>query len=129
MTHRALVLDDPTLLALGGGHRKLSRLVVLAMDDPYLELLAPALCILEADRQREGVGAHVGGLETLQPVDLNLSSTLAVSDLVRKGASLGAAHAHVAAAPTPYRLDGATVATVMPENYSRLEGPVIDLNA
>ncbi|MGW7352460.1 hypothetical protein [Streptomyces sp. NPDC054784] len=123
-----LVFDDHTLLALGRGHRKLSQLVVLAMRDPSLELLAPVLCVLEADRQREGLGEHVGGLETLHPVDLRFSSALAVSDLVRKGLPLGAAHAHVTAAPSPYRPDGATIATVAPENYARVEVRVLDLN-
>ncbi|RLL67126.1 hypothetical protein [Streptomyces sp. Z26] len=123
------ILDDPALLALGGGNRAASSLIVRGHRTQHIKLLAPALCVLQADQMREGVGIHVGALEMLDTVDLDFASTLAVSQLVRKGVPLGIAHARVAAAPSAYRPDGATIATVAPENYARVEVRVLDLNA
>jgi hypothetical protein len=123
-----LILDDPTLLALGRGNQQSSRLIVLGREDPYVHLHVPTLCLLEADRKREGAGVHVGSLDMLHTVDLTFSSSLAVAALARGGVPLGIAHARIAAAPTPDRPEGAIVATVAPENYEGTETRVLDLN-
>lgn len=129
MNHQYYVLDDPTLLALGGGNHAASGLIVRGHRRQHIKLLAPTLCVLEADQKREGVGIHVGALEMLDTVDLDFASALAVSTLVRKGVRLGIAHARVAAAPAPDRPEGATIATVAPENYEGVEVRLLDLNA
>ncbi|MFD5747783.1 hypothetical protein [Streptomyces sp. NPDC127033] len=122
------ILDDPTLLALGGGNHAASGLIVIGQEDPYLRLLVPTLCIVEADRKREGVGIHAGSLDVLHTVDLDFPSSLRVAELARAGVPLGIAHAVVTAAPTLDRPSGATIATVAPENYEGHDVAVSDLN-
>ncbi|OEV02997.1 hypothetical protein [Streptomyces oceani] len=129
MTDTHFVLDDTTLLALGNGNSRASALIVRGHRKVNIHLMVPTLCLLEADRQREGVCVHIGALEMLDTVDLDFPATLAVSALVRKGVRLGIAHARVAAAPAPDLPEGAKVATIAPELYADTETAVLDLNA
>lgn len=128
MSLQHLILDDPTLLALGGGNQPASALVMRGYRNPDLRLLVPALCLLEAGREREGVGVHAGSLDALHTVDLDFSGSLRVAELARAGVPVGIAHATVTAAPTVDRPTGAVIATVAPENYEDLPVAVLDLN-
>ncbi|MFC9424539.1 hypothetical protein [Streptomyces sp. NPDC056987] len=128
MSLQHLILDDPTLLALGGGNRPASTLVMRGYRNPDVRLLVPTLCLLEADRKREGVGVHAGSLDALHTVDLDFPGSLQVAELARTGVPIGIAHAAVTATPTADRPAGAIVATVAPENYEGLRVTVLDLN-
>jgi hypothetical protein len=123
-----MVLDDPTLLALGYGNHATSSLIVRGHRNPELRLLVPTLCVMEADRKREGVGVHIGSLEMLHTVDLGFDGALVVAALSRKGLALGIAHAVHTAQPAPERPDGAVIATVAPENYEGTKVRIMDLN-
>jgi hypothetical protein len=123
-----IILDDPTLLALGGGNQPASALVMRGYRNPDVRLLVPTLCLLEADRKRKGVGVHAGSLEVLHTVDLDFAGSLQVAELARAGVPIGIAHATVTAEPTGDRPTGAIIATVAPENYEDLRVPVLDLN-
>ncbi|MFI6700130.1 hypothetical protein ACIBJC_14335 [Streptomyces sp. NPDC050509] len=128
MSLQHLILDDPTLLALGGGNKPASALVMRGYRNPDVRLLVPTLCLLEADRKREGIGVHAGSLNALHTVDLDFPGSLHVAELARAGVPIGVAHAAVTAAPAADRPNGAIVATVAPENYEGLRVAVLDLN-
>ncbi|TDC27577.1 hypothetical protein E1265_01410 [Streptomyces sp. 8K308] len=129
MIQHHLVIDQPTLLALGSGNRNASALIHRAYRDPSTKLWVPVLCVLEADRERHGVAAHVGALEVLNAVDLTFSDILAVSQLCASpGLTPGIAHAVQVAAPSFEHPEGAIVATLAPDAYQGTGTRVMDLN-
>ncbi|TDC77461.1 hypothetical protein [Streptomyces hainanensis] len=128
MIQQHLVIDQPTLLALGSGNRNASTLIHHAGLDSSTRLWVPVLCVLEADRERHGVAAHVGALEVLNAVDLTFSDILAVSQLCAAGLTPGIAHAVQVAAPSFERPEGAIVATIAPDAYQGTGARVMDLN-
>lgn len=78
---RAFVLDTGALDALGTGNSILARLVFGVphdLDDAVTvlhrgpRLLAPALCLLRAARQRSRLAEHIGALVPLQVVPCDL---------------------------------------------------------
>ncbi|MDT0318314.1 PIN domain-containing protein [Streptomyces millisiae] len=128
MIQHHLVIDHPTLLALGSGNRMASSLIHNAYRNHSNKLWVPVLCVLEADRERHGVAAHVGALEVLNAVDLTFSDILAVSQLCAAGLTPGIAHAVQVAAPSVERPEGAIVATLAPDAYQGTGTRVMDLD-
>jgi hypothetical protein len=120
VTDTRVVWDASALLALGGGNRAASSLLVSADLDPGLHLFVPALALLEADQERPGLAEHVGALDQLRTLDLDFTATLAVSGLARTGLSLGTAHALHACRPSPEWPDGILLSTARPKLYQGL---------
>lgn len=84
---RIFVLDTGALGALGEGNTVLARLLYGTprdVDDVVTalhrgpRLLAPALCLLHAGRQRHGMAEHVAELEPLRVVDLDTTAVVAL---------------------------------------------------
>ncbi|WP_030666865.1 PIN domain-containing protein [Streptomyces cellulosae] len=61
-----VILDHHALLALGKGHRILSGFVVAAHEDPLYTVIAPALCLAEATRNRPGIATHLAQLAAVE---------------------------------------------------------------
>ncbi|MER6384877.1 hypothetical protein ACWDBD_07005 [Streptomyces sp. NPDC001118] len=123
-----LVLDTPTLVALGG-NKQVSGLVHTAATTGDLRLWVPMLCLLEAERERSGITEHVGLLlDALHLVDDDYALTLTVAELGRRGVPHGMAAAVHMSRPNPAVPLGALVATVEPDAYGGLGVPVFDLN-
>lgn len=121
-----LVLDTPTLLALAG-NRQVSALIHRAHFETETRLWAPALSVLEADRERLGIAEHVGQLEVLHIVDLDYPAVLAVAAMQRDGVPPGIGAAIHAARHVPEWGAGALVATVDAKAYKGRGVPVLDL--
>ncbi|MFD5469995.1 hypothetical protein [Streptomyces sp. NPDC127105] len=122
------VLDAPTLLAMGG-NKQVSGLIHAAASSDDMRLWVPVLCLLEAERERQGVVAHAGVLmDVLGVIENDYGMALTVAELLRDGVAFGVAAAVHVAQPNPVLPDGALVATVTPEAYSGLGVAVMDLN-
>lgn len=129
MTQTRVVWDASALLALGGGNRTASALLVSADLDPELHLFVPALSLLEADQERPGIAEHVGALHQLHTVDLDFTATLAVAELTRVGLSPGAAHAVHATRPSPEWPAGILLTTARPKLYEGLPVRLLPLDS
>jgi hypothetical protein len=122
------VLDAATLLAMGG-NKQVSGLIHAAAASVDVRLWVPVLCLLEAERERAGLVAHVGVLpDVLRVVDDDYAMAVTVAELVRDGVGFGIAAAVHVARPNLMLPDGALVATVTPERYAGLGVGVMDLN-
>ncbi|WP_445527016.1 hypothetical protein [Streptomyces cyslabdanicus] len=122
------VFDSPTLLAMGG-NKQVSGLIHAAASSGDVRLWVPVLCLLEAERERQGVVAHVGVLmDVLSVIEDDYGLALTVAELLRDGVAFGVAAAVHVARPNPMLPDGALVATVAPEAYGGLGVGVMDLN-
>jgi hypothetical protein len=84
---RIFVLDSGALGALGEGNAVLARLLYGTprdVDDVVTalhrgpRLLAPALCLLQAGRERHGMAEHIAALEPLRIVDLDHIAVVAL---------------------------------------------------
>ncbi|MFI5533740.1 hypothetical protein ACIA8O_34915 [Kitasatospora sp. NPDC051853] len=90
-----LIADDTALLALGSGHRLMSGLAVTGG-----RLTVPVGCLIDADRQRDGIADHVGALSGITFEEVGLTAARPLAELMRDGLGLGTAHAVYAARPS-----------------------------
>ncbi|MFJ8645539.1 hypothetical protein ACIRNI_05390 [Streptomyces sp. NPDC093546] len=98
---RAIVFDDTAVLALGGGNRMASRLVVEAENDPTLRIYIPAVCLTAAEGERAGVAEHVGALPSVDITELDFAGAAAVGKRLRvHGDDWSCAHAVHLAQPS-----------------------------
>ncbi|MFF1294130.1 MULTISPECIES: hypothetical protein [unclassified Streptomyces] len=122
------VLDAPTLLAMGGD-KQVSGLIHAAAASSDVRLWVPVLCLLEAERERAGVVAHVGVLvDVLRVLDDDYAMAVTVAELHGDGVSFDIAAAVHAARPNLLLPGGALIATVAPDVYAGLGVGVMDLN-
>lgn len=122
------VLDAPTLLVMGG-NKQVSGLIHAAAASDDVCLWVPVLCLLEAERRREGIVDHVGVLvAVLHVIDDDYAMALTVAELNRAGVPFGVSAAVHAAKPNQMLPLGGLVATVEPEPYDGLGVGVMDLN-
>ncbi|MBA4866388.1 hypothetical protein H1V43_34760 [Streptomyces sp. PSKA54] len=92
-----IILDHTAVLALCRGHRLLSGLAVVEVDDPDQRAHIPALCLVAASLELPGAAAHVGALPALEFLPLDFSGTAAVEHTVSKGMDWAYGHAVYAA--------------------------------
>lgn len=118
-----VVLDDTAVVAVGHGNLLASRLIHYAHAEPGWFLYAPACVLVEADRARPGTAEHVAALPGLTILDLDLPAALAVA----ADTTWAAAHVRYAARPTPYRPDGAVIATADPNRWKGQQVRILDL--
>ncbi|MEU9442208.1 hypothetical protein AB0D42_15065 [Streptomyces sp. NPDC048304] len=109
-----IILDHTAVLALCRGHRLLSGLAVVEVDDPAQRAHVPALCLVAASLERPGVAAHVGALPGLEFLPLDFAGAAAVEQIVAAGLDWPLGHAVYAAASDT--VEG-QVLTAMPEAY------------
>ncbi|WP_328750205.1 hypothetical protein OHT57_32160 [Streptomyces sp. NBC_00285] len=122
------VLDSSTLLAMGG-NKQVSGLIHGAASSDDVRLWVPVLCLVEAERERAGIVAHVGVLlDVFRVIDDDYALAVTVAELVRDGVTLGVAAAAHMARPNAMLPEGALVATVVPEAYAGLGVGIMDLN-
>jgi hypothetical protein len=122
------VLDSSTLLAMGG-NKQVSGLIHGAASSDDVRLWVPVLCLVEAERERGGIVAHVGVLpDVLRIVDDDYALAVTVAELHRDGVALAVAAATHVARPNMMLPEGALVATVAPEAYAGLGVGIMDLN-
>ncbi|GCB46175.1 hypothetical protein SNL152K_3473 [Streptomyces sp. NL15-2K] len=126
MIREHYILDDMTLLALGG-NRQVSGLVHAARLEPFLFLHTPVLSVIEAERERAGIAVHVGQLG-IATVDLDYSGVLTCCQLHEAGLPFGAAAAVEAARRVGEEYEEPFIATVRPELYEKHFTRVVDLN-
>ncbi|GAA3939988.1 hypothetical protein GCM10022244_55210 [Streptomyces gulbargensis] len=109
-----IILDHTAMVALGRGHRLLSSIVVVEVDDPAQRAHVPALCLFAASLELPGIVAHAGALPGLEFLPLDFAATAAVEQAVAAGLDWRHAHAvYAAAASSP---EG-QVLTAEPEAY------------
>jgi hypothetical protein len=120
------ILDDVTLLALGG-NRQVSGLVHAGRLEPSVFLHTPVLCVIEAERERAGIGVHIGQLG-IATADLDYSAALACCQLRQEGLPFGAASAVEAALRVGEEYEEPFIATVQPDLYEKHFTRVVDLN-
>lgn len=122
------VIDSSTLLAMGG-NKQVSGLIHGAASSDDVRLWVPVLCLVEAERERAGIVAHVGVLlDVFRVIDDDYALAVTVAELVRDGVALGVAAAAHVARPNAMLPEGALVATVVPEAYAGLGVGIMDLN-
>lgn len=109
-----IILDHTAVLALCRGHRLLSGLAVIEVDDPSRRAHVPALCLVAAGRELAGTAAHVGALPGLEFLPLDFAAAAAVEDATAAGVDWRYAHAVFAAASGA--VEG-QVLTATPEAY------------
>lgn len=109
-----IILDHTAVLALCRGHRLLSGLAVVEVDDPHQRAHVPALCLVAASLELPGVTAQVGALPGLEFLSLDFAGAAAVEQAVAAGLDSGYGHAVYAAAAGA--LEG-QVLTATPEAY------------
>ncbi|WP_411150261.1 hypothetical protein [Streptomyces sp. A30] len=126
MIREHYILDDVTLLGLGGS-RQVSGLVHAARLEPFVFLHTPALCVIEAERERTGIAVHVGQLG-IATVDLGYSAVLTCCQLHQEGLTFGAAAAVEAARRVGEEYEDPFIATVRPGLYEKHFTRVVDLN-
>jgi hypothetical protein len=112
-----VIFDHTTLLALGRGTPRLSRLVTLAHQDPDQRVFIPALCLVAATAERPALADHIGGLPALQIVDLGFAAASTVGRLVASGVDWRTAQAISTARPDPEWPGGRPVLTAVPRQY------------
>ncbi|MCX5421292.1 hypothetical protein [Streptomyces sp. NBC_00078] len=93
-----IILDHTAVLALCRGHRLLSGLAVVEVDDPDQRAHIPALCLVAASLQLPGAAAHVGALPGLEFLPLDFAGAASVEQAVAAGLEWTYGHAVHAAA-------------------------------
>jgi hypothetical protein len=114
----AYVLDHTALVALGSGHRMLSRLVHAAHREADRHLQVPALCLAAAVAERAALADHVGSLPAVDVVELAYSAAAMVGRLVAGGVDWRTAHAVHVARPDAEWPNGRPVVTLQPRAYA-----------
>ncbi|MER6999657.1 hypothetical protein [Streptomyces sp. NPDC000410] len=109
-----IILDHTAVIALCRGHRMLSRIVVVEVDDPARRAHVPSLCLVAAGLELAGVAAHVGALPGLEFLPLDFAGASTVEDVVAAGVEWPYAHAVYAAVSSA--VEG-QVLTATPEAY------------
>lgn len=117
MSESAVLFDDTALLALGAGHRLLSRIVVHAEVDPTRQVHLPALCVTAAEAQRPGIAEHAGALPSLEVISLDYAAAATVGSFIRGGLDWRGAHAVFLARPTWDWPKGRPILTTSPHIY------------
>lgn len=122
------VLDAATLVAMGG-NKQVSGLLHAAAASDDVRLWVPVLCLLEAEREREGIVGHVGVLvDAMHVLDDDHAMAVTVAELSGMGVGFGVSAAVHAARPNQMLPMGGLVATVEPGPYQGLGVGVMDLN-
>lgn len=119
-----IILDHTAVLALCRGHRLLSGLAVVEVDDPAQRAHVPALCLVAASLERPGVAAHVGALPGLEFLPLDFAGAAAVEQVVSAGMDWAFAHAVYATASDT--VEG-QILTATPEAYDGTGVWVVDI--
>ncbi|MFC5803457.1 hypothetical protein [Streptomyces formicae] len=109
-----IILDHTAVLALCRGHRLLSGIAVVEVDDPVRRAHIPSLCLVAAGLELPGVAAHMGALPGLEFLPLDFAGAAAVEELASAGVGWAYAHAVYATAAGP--VEG-QVLTAAPESY------------
>ncbi len=110
-----IVLDHTAVLALCRGHRLLSGLAAVEVDDPDQRAHIPALCLVAASLQLPGAAAHVGALPGLEFLPLDFAGAATVEQAVEAG--LEWAYGHAVHAAVSGAVEG-QVLTATPEAYN-----------
>ncbi|MCP3816752.1 hypothetical protein NLX86_00945 [Streptomyces sp. A3M-1-3] len=92
-----IILDHTAVVALRRGHRLLSSIVVVEVDDPEQRAHVPALCLVAAGMELPGTAAHAGALPGLEFLPLDFAVAAAVEDATMAGIDWRYAHAVFAA--------------------------------
>ncbi|MFJ9706080.1 hypothetical protein [Streptomyces sp. NPDC101234] len=119
-----IFLDHTAVLALCQGHRLLSGLAVVEVDDPARRAHVPALCLVAAGLERPGVAAHVGALPGLEFLPLDFAGAAAVEQVVSAGLEWSFGHAVYAASADPPE---GQVPTAVPDAYDGTGVWVVDI--
>ncbi len=119
-----IILDHTAVLALYRGHRLLSGLAVVEVDDPHQRAHVPALCLVAASLELPGVAAHVGALPGLEFLPLDFAGTAAVEQAV--GAGLDWAYGHAVCAAAADAVEG-QILTATPEAYDNTGVWAVDI--
>jgi hypothetical protein len=114
------VFDHTALLALGGGHHGLSRLVAAAHADAEHHLYAPALCVAAAVAKDPGLGDHIGALPAIVVLELGYAAAASVGALIAARVDWRLAHAVYSGRPTLDWPQGRPVVTATPRRYGSL---------
>ncbi|MFF8291390.1 hypothetical protein ACF068_19465 [Streptomyces sp. NPDC016309] len=115
---RAIVFDDTAVLALGGGNRMASWLVVEAESDATLRICIPALSLTAAEAERAGVAEHVGALPSVDIAALDFAGAAAVGKRLRvHDDEWSSAHAVHLAQPSVEWPRGRPVLSADPKRY------------
>ncbi|WP_051840815.1 hypothetical protein [Streptomyces sp. NRRL F-5126] len=109
-----IVLDHTAVIALCKGHRLLSGLAVVEVDDPLRRVHVPALCLIAASVELPGAAAHTGALPGLEFLPLDFAGAAAVEQATVAGVDWRHAHAVYASAADQ---GGGQVLTAIPEAY------------
>jgi hypothetical protein len=119
-----IILDHTAVLALCRGHRMLSGLVVVEVDDPHLRAHVPTLCLVAASLELPGAATHLGALPGLEFLPLDFAAAATVEQTVAAGLEWAYGHAVHAAAMgvVPGR-----VMTATPEAYDRTGVWAVDI--
>lgn len=119
-----IILDHTAVLALCRGHRLLSGLAVVEVDDPAQRAHVPALCLVAASLERPGVAAHVGALPGLEFLTLDFAGAAAVEQVV--SASLDWPFGHAVYAAASGTVEG-QILTATPDAYDGTGVWVVDI--
>ncbi|MFE2044140.1 hypothetical protein ACFXAZ_25075 [Streptomyces sp. NPDC059477] len=119
-----VILDESAMVAAGRGNVLASRLIHRAHDEPGWFLYATVCALIEADRSRQGTAEHIAALPGLVLLELDLPAALAVA----RETTWSAAHTLYAAQPSPYRPNGALIATTEPQLWKELPVRTLDLS-
>ncbi|GAA3377700.1 PIN domain-containing protein [Streptomyces sannanensis] len=109
-----IVLDHTAVVALCRGHRLLSGLAVVGVEELAQRAHVPALCLVAAGLELPGAAGHVGALPGLEFLPLDFAGAAAVEQAVSAGIDWTYAHAVYAAVSGP--VDG-HILTATPEAY------------
>ncbi|MEU8794957.1 hypothetical protein [Streptomyces sp. NPDC048643] len=119
-----IILDHTAVLALCRGHRLLSGLAVVEVDDPDRRAHVPALCLVAASLQLPGVAAHLGALPGLEFLPLDFAGAASVEQTVAAGLEWPYGHALHAAAMGA--IEG-QVLTATPDAYAGTGAWAVDI--
>lgn len=119
-----VVLDVAALLAGARGSRPVSQLLHEGAQSPTVALYVAACALVEADRERRGIGAHYASLPVLDVLPLDLPAALAVATAT----TWAFAHTLHAARPDLERPEGAFIATADPWSWTGKPVRVLDLS-
>ncbi|MEU6280798.1 hypothetical protein [Streptomyces sp. NPDC047028] len=109
-----IILDHTAVLALCRGHRLLSGLAVVEVDDPAQKPHVPALCLVAASLELPGVAAHLGALPGLEFLPLDFAGAAGVEAVISSGLDWPFGHAVYAAVSDAAE---GQVLTATPEAY------------
>ncbi|WP_432094020.1 hypothetical protein [Streptomyces sp. bgisy100] len=110
------LLDHTALLALEGGHRRLSGLIVRTAQGHSLGQV-PALSLTAAEAERKGLGEHVASLPGLEMEPLDLTAALDAGSLIAGGTDWRITHAVHLARPSAEWPSGRFVLSLQPGLY------------